>query len=438
MICLISISRRCSVKKTKQKMFTKQEWSWIFYDWANSAYSIFIATVLPIFASSVARVSGIDSVTHTANWGYTSAIACVLVALSSPILGTLADYKGVRKRFFIAFFLLGVLSTGIIPIANSYIAVLIIYGITNFGFAGANVFYDAFLLDVTTNDRMDKVSSWGFGMGYIGGSTIPFLVTIALNLFGERIGVDGTMTMQISCFLTAIWWALFTLPLIFNVKQISGIEREPHMVANSFKRLGHTLKNIKKHKFLFIFLIAYFFYIDGVGTIIKMATTYGDALGIDSTALMVGLLITQVVAFPCAIIYGKLASRFSSKKMILVGIVTYFAVCVVGYFMKSATEFYILAGLVGTAQGGIQALSRSYFGKAIPDKRQAGEFFGFFSIFSKFESVLGTFLMSTVITLTNNINLGVVSILLTFIIGGTLMLFVPDDKNLEQAKAITE
>ena len=213
MICLISISRRCSVKKTKQKMFTKQEWSWIFYDWANSAYSIFIATVLPIFASSVARVSGIDSVTHTANWGYTSAIACVLVALSSPILGTLADYKGVRKRFFIAFFLLGVLSTGIIPIANSYIAVLIIYGITNFGFAGANVFYDAFLLDVTTNDRMDKVSSWGFGMGYIGGSTIPFLVTIALNLFGERIGVDGTMTMQISCFLTAIWWAVFTLPL---------------------------------------------------------------------------------------------------------------------------------------------------------------------------------------------------------------------------------
>ncbi|MDO4568290.1 MAG: MFS transporter, partial [Clostridia bacterium] len=415
----------------QQRMFSKEEWSWIFYDWANSAYAIFIATVLPIFALSMANSAGVDSTTHTANWGFTSAIACALVALASPILGTIADYKGVRKRFFIAFFALGVLSTGIIPIVNEYMAVLVIYALTNFGFAGANVFYDAFLLDVTTPARMDKVSTWGFGMGYIGGSTIPFLVTIALNIWGESIGVDGAMTVRIACFLTAAWWAVFTLPLLVNVRQISGIEREPRMVANSFRRLGEVFRNIKQYKHLVLFLVAYFFYIDGVGTIIKMATTYGGALGIGSTELMLGLLITQVVAFPCAILYGKLAGRFSAKTMILAGICTYFAVCIVGFFMRSATEFYILAGLVGTAQGGIQALSRSYFGKAIPDKRRAGEFFGFFSVFSKFESVLGTFLMGIVITVTQNINMGVLPVLIMFIVGGIIMLRVPSDKALD-------
>ncbi|MEG1548153.1 MAG: MFS transporter [Clostridia bacterium] len=412
--------------------FSKTEKAWIMYDWANSAYSIFIAVVLPLFAASLAKGAGVDVATHTSNWGIASSIACAIVAVCAPILGAMADYKGLRMRFFISFFVIGVLSTGIIPAINSYMAILIIYGVTNFGFAGANVFYDAFLVDVTSIERMDKVSTWAFGMGYIGGSTIPFLVTIALSTFGHLIGISGTQTMQISAIITALWWAVFTMPFIRNVKQITAIEREKGIIIKSFKRLGSTLKNIKNHKALFIFLIGYFFYIDGVGTIIKMATTYGSALGIDDTALMIGLLITQVVAFPCAILYGNLAAKFSAKRMILVGIATYFGVCLVGYFMSTAWHFYLLACLVGTAQGGIQALSRSYFGKLIPDKNRAGEFFGFYNIFSKFESVVGTALMAVVIRLTGNVNAGVLSVLAMFIIGGLITLSVPDDKKIPE------
>ncbi len=421
-------------KSRRHTMFTKPEKGWIMYDWANSAYSIFIAVVLPLFAASLAAEAGVDTVTHTANWGIASSIACAIVAVCAPILGAMADYKGLRKRFFIAFFIIGVLSTGIIPVVNNYMAILIIYGVTNFGFAGANVFYDAFLIDVTTVNRMDKVSTWAFGMGYIGGSTIPFLVTIAMSTFGHLIGITGAMTMQISALITAVWWAVFTIPFLRNCKQLTSIQPERGIISSSFKQLGNTLKHIKKHKFLFLFLIGYFFYIDGVGTIIKMATTYGSALGIDDTALMIGLLITQVVAFPCAILYGNLAAKYSAKRMILVGICTYFGVCLVGYFMCKAWHFYLLAALVGTAQGGIQALSRSYFGKLIPDKTRAGEFFGFYNIFSKFESVLGTALMALIVSLTGNVNAGVLSVLAMFIIGGAITLRVPDDKGMAAAE----
>ncbi len=412
--------------QAKQKRFTKTETSWMLYDWANSAYSILVAAVLPLFASSMAENAGVSAVQHTANWGYASSLTGLVVAVLAPILGSIADYRTLRMRLFTAFFAVGVLSTGLIPVTNAYVGLLILYGITNFGFSGANVFYDAFLVDVTTPERMDKVSTWGFGLGYIGGSTIPFLVSIALIMKGSAFGIDALMAMRIACFITALWWALFTIPFFRNVRQVTAIDPEPHMIANSLKRLGGTFRDIKKHKHLFVFLIAYFFYIDGVGTIIKMASTYAAALGLDATSIILGLLLTQVVAFPCSILYGKLCERFSAKKMLYVGIVTYLLVCVVGFVMAHAWQFFLLAGLVGTAQGGIQALSRSYFGKLIPDKRRSGEFFGLYNIFGKFESVMGTALMGLVASLTGRVNDGVVPIAITFLIGATLLFFVPE------------
>ncbi len=414
--------------QTKQKRFTRQETSWMFYDWANSAYSILAAAVLPLFAGAMAESAGVSAVAHTANWGYASSLTGLVVAVLAPILGSITDYRTLRMRLFAAFFAVGVLSTGLIPMTNSYIGLLILYGVTNFGFSGANVFYDAFLVDVTTPERMDKVSTWGFGLGYIGGSTIPFLISIALIMKGSLIGIDEMMAMRISCFITALWWAVFTIPFFRNVRQITAIEPEPHMIANSLKRLGGTFRDIKKHKNLFIFLIAYFFYIDGVGTIIKMASTYASALGLGATSIILGLLLTQVVAFPCSILYGKLCDRFSAKKMLFFGIGTYLLVCVTGFLMAQAWQFFLLAGLVGTAQGGIQALSRSYFGKLIPDKHRAGEFFGLYNIFGKFESVLGTALMGLVMSMTGRVNYGVLPVAVTFLIGATLLFFVKEEK----------
>lgn len=415
----------------EEKRFTKQERSWMFYDWANSAYSILIASVLPIYAKALASAAGVSDTQYLSGWSFVSAFTGVIIAILAPILGTIADYRAVRKKFFVAFFVVGVLATGIIPVANAYAGLLILYAVTWIGFAGANVFYDSFLVDVTTPARMDRVSTWGFGLGYIGGSTIPFVVSIALIMFGKRIGVDQMSAMRISCLLTAVWWAVFSIPFLRNVKQVSCIEHEPHMIRQSFLRLGQLFREASRYRSLFLFLLAYFFYIDGVGTIITMATSYSSALGLTATTLTLGLLLVQVVAFPFSILYGKLSERFSAKKMIWAGIITYLLVCGVGFMMREAWHFYLLAFLVGTAQGGIQALSRSYFGKLVPDPHRAGEFFGLYNIFGKFETVLGTFLMGLVVSLTGVVNYGVLPVAAMFVIGAVLMLFVPDDKKVK-------
>ncbi|MDL2217244.1 MFS transporter [Christensenellaceae bacterium OttesenSCG-928-M15] len=414
----------------KKKRFTKPESSWMMYDWANSAYSILIAAVLPLYASAIASLNGVSETQHVANWGYASSVTGLIVAVLAPILGSIADYRSQRMRFFAAFFIVGVLSTGLLTFSSAYIPLLILYGVTHFGFAGANVFYDAFLVDVTTPERMDKISTWGYAVGYIGGSTIPFLVSIALIMFGSNFGVDEVLAMRISCMITAIWWTVFTIPFFRHVRQHTFIEREPHMIKNSLKRLKGTFKAIRHYKYMFLFLIAYFFYIDGVGTIIKMATTYADALHLDMVSIILGLLITQIVAFPSSIIYGNLSAKYSAKRLLQFGILTYFAVCIVAFTMEKAWQFYLLATLVGTAQGGIQALSRSYFGKLIEDKQRSGEFFGLYNIFGKFESVMGTALMGIVVTATGNVHLGVIPIMVSFAVGFILLLFVPDDKKL--------
>jgi MFS transporter, UMF1 family len=407
---------------------TKTEKSWILYDWANSAYSMTVtSTILPIYFKSITQSAGVASNTSTAYWGYANSIYTILLVLIAPILGTIADYKGYKKKFFTLFFTIGLAFTALLSVIPTklWLLLLIFYIISAIGFSGSNTFYDAFLVDVTTEERMDKISSYGFAWGYIG-STIPFIICIAIIMLSQYnlIPIDQTTASKIAFVITAIWWGLFTIPMFKNVKQNYGIENEPNPVINSFKRIYKTFKNIKKHKATFMFLIAYFFYIDGVDTIIKMSTAYGTDLGISATNLLIILLVTQFVAFPFALLYGKLAEKYRAKNMLYIGIIVYTIICIYAYFMKTTLDFWILAMLVGTSQGGIQALSRSYFGKLIP-KENANEFFGFYNIFGKFAAIMGPLLLGIVAQVTGKTTNGVFSIIILFIIGGLLLTRVP-------------
>ncbi|MDO4719339.1 MAG: MFS transporter [Peptostreptococcaceae bacterium] len=411
--------------------YSKKELSWIFYDWANSAYSITITTaILPVYFKSVFQNAGGSGSLSTAYWGYTNSVATLILAVMAPVLGSIADYYGYKKKFFTAFFLLGVVFTALLSIVpqTKWMLLLGFYVLTMVGFYGANVFYDAFLVDVTEEKRMDIVSSMGFGLGYIG-STIPFMASMALILLSQKgkISIPVITATKISFLITAGWWGLFSLPILKNVHQQYGIEPEPNPVRKSFARIRDTFHNIRRHRSAFMFLLAYFFYIDGVDTIIKMSTAYGTDLGISSSQLMIILLATQFVAFPFAILYGKLAERFPGKTMLFVGICIYTIICIYGFFLKNVRDFWILAMMVATSQGGMQALSRSYFGKLIP-KEKSNEFFGFYNIFGKFAAIMGPLLMGVITQITGKSNYGVVSIILLFVIGGVLLKRVPAEE----------
>jgi MFS transporter, UMF1 family len=415
---------------------TKQEKSWVFYDWANSAYSILITTaIFPLYFKASATKAGLAASTSTAYWGYANSFATLLISLCAPILGSIADFKGFKKRFFTFFFALGIVFTLLLAVvpSNQWLILLICYMFTVIGFGGTNIFYDAFLVDVTTEERMNKISSRGYAMGYIG-STIPFIIGIALILLSDKgvIPLTVTVASQASFAITALWWGLFTIPMLKHVKQVYYKERVPNPISNGFKQLFETFKKIKLYRPLFLFLIAYFFYIDGVNTIITMSTAYGSDLGIDSTNLLIILFATQVVAAPFAVLYGRLADKFKSKTMLLVGIFVYIVICTYAYFLKTTLDFWILAMLVASSQGGIQALSRSYFAKLVP-KESSNEFFGFYSIFYKFAAILGPFLVGFTAQLTGNTNSGVFSLIVLFIVGGIVLLRVPEAEDVSKS-----
>ncbi|MCH6266788.1 MULTISPECIES: MFS transporter [Neobacillus] len=419
---------------------TKQEKSWVFYDWANSAYSILITTaVFPLYFKAAAKEAGLAGATSTAYWGYANSFATLLISICAPVLGSIADFRGFKKRFFTFFFALGVIFTFLLAVVPSsqWMILLICYMVTVIGFGGTNIFYDAFLVDVTTEERMNKISSRGFAMGYIG-STIPFIMGIALIILAQQsiLPLSVTVASQVAFAITALWWGLFTIPMLKNVNQVYYKERVPNPVSNGFKQLFITFKKIKLYRPLFLFLLAYFFYIDGVNTIITMSTAYGSDLGIDSTNLLIILFATQVVAAPFAILYGKLADRFKGKTMLLVGIFVYIIICTYAYFLKTVLDFWILAMLVASSQGGIQALSRSYFAKLVP-KESANEFFGFYSIFYKFAAILGPFLVGFTAQMTGNTNSGVFSLIVLFIIGGIILMRVPESNQATQSNSIT-
>ena len=406
---------------------TKQEKAWIMEDWANSAYSIAITTaILPVFFKSVVA-KDLSSSLSTAYLGYSNSIYTAILAILAPILGAIADYKGYKKKLFTFFLLIGVLSTGLLSIIGegNWFLCLAIYALSAIGFSGSNIFYDAFLVDVTDDSRMDVVSSYGFGLGYIG-STIPFIVSILFISKPSLIGMDTIGATRLSFIITALWWLVFSLPMLKHVDQKYYIEPSKSPIKESFKRLYDTFKNAKKNRNVFLFLIAYFFYIDGVSTIIKMSTAYGMDIGLSSNTLMIILLVLQIVAFPFAILYGKLAKKFSGKVMILVGIVVYTIICIYAYFIKTALDYWILAILVGSAQGGIQALSRSFFGKIIP-KEKSSEFFGIYNIFGRFSAIFGPLMMGSISQITGDSRIGVFSIVALFIIGGLLFLRVKEE-----------
>lgn len=404
---------------------TKEEKSWILYDCGNSAYSMAVTTaLLPIIFGMFKNVGS------SMDLGYFNSIASILIAVFSPVLGTIADYKDKKKRFFIFFAALGVLSTAglaFIPPASGQWKILIgFYILSAIGFAGSNIFYDAFIVDVSSDKQMDKVSSRGFAYGYIS-SVIPFGISLMLILF---LGMDKALGYQVGFIITALWWGLLTVPIIINVKQKYYIEPEPKPIINSFKRMANTIANIKKYKTVFIFLVAYFLYIDGVDTIIKMVVPYATSvLGEDSfdTVTLLGiLLIIQIIAFPCAIIYGNLAKKYSARNMIIIAIFTYIVCCITAFFITSVWHIFILGAMIGSAQGGIQALSRSYYAKIIP-KEKSNEFFGFYNIFGKFAAIIGPALMSITAAMAEEARYSILSIIPLFIVGFLVVIILPKD-----------
>lgn len=407
---------------------TKEERSWILQDFGNSAYSITITTaILPIFFKSVAA-SQLPDATSTAYWGYANSLATLLIALLAPLLGTIADFRGVKKRLFAGFTLTAIISSALLATVGEgrWLYALIIYIVTAVAFNGSSIYYDAFLTDVTTDDRMDDISSKGFGYGYLGG-TIPFVLSLGLILSAEKIGLTVTFATQMAFIITALWWMVFTVPMLKNVKQNYYIEGEPSKIKESFSMLWKTLLEITKNKMVLYFMIAYFFYIDGVHTVITMATAYGVDVGVDSDRLLIILVAIQLVAFPFAILYGKLAKIFGARKMIMAGIITYTVISIYGYFLKTELDFWILAMLVASAQGGIQALSRSYFGKLIP-KNKSAEYFSIFNIFGKVSSIFGPLLMGLVISMTGETRYGILSLIILFVLGAYFFLKIKDEK----------
>jgi UMF1 family MFS transporter len=409
--------------------YNKEEKSWMMYDWASSAYSIIITTaIFPIYFKSVADNAGVNQADSTAYLGYTISISTFILALLGPILGTLADYKGMKGKFFRFFFFMGTLSTAallFVP-SDNWLLLLIVYTLTSLGARGANVFYDAYIVDVTENDRMDDISAKGYALGYVG-SVIPFVFCIAVIILSQMglIPVSVTVASRIAFLITALWWFSFTIPMFKNVKQRYWVEREPRVIVNSIRRLGKTFKEIKKYRTIFLFLLSYFFYIDGVGTIISMSTAYGTDLGLGSTELIIALLAVQIVAAPFAVLFGKLANRFGARKMIFTGIIIYMIVCIYAMFLKTIVDFWVLAMLVATAQGGIQSLSRSYFAQMVP-KEKVNEFFGFYNIFGRFASVSGPILVGLTTQLTGSSAFGVFSLVILFAIGFVVLIFVPN------------
>ena len=390
---------------------TPREKRWIMYDVGNSAFVLLSTAVVPIYANSLLEAAGQDNIVST--WGYAQTVASLVIALLMPILGSIADVQGMKIKFFLGFFLTGVVMCLGMSLPLGWLAFLIVYVLATIGLNGSLTFYDSMLIDTTSNERMDKVSSHGYAWGYVG-STIPFIVCIAVIFGGPSLlGLDTATCTRISFLITAVWWVAFTVPLLRSYRQVhyrTTADHTAEAVRGTFRELAATFRRIAHDRSLLLFMIAFFFYIDAVNTVISMSTSYGTQLGIDSTQLVIALLVTQFVAFPCAILYGRLAGRFGAKRMIVIAVIAYLGIVMfAAFFLKTAVEFWILAILVGMFQGGIQALSRSYYGKIIP-KDHANEYYGFYDIFGKTASVLGTFLVATTTAVTGNASAGVLSI----------------------------
>jgi MFS transporter, UMF1 family len=414
----------------------KTQLSWALYDFGNSAFATtMLAAILPIFYSSVAA-NTIDDGLATSYWGYANSIAVLIVAILAPILGAIADFSAAKKKFLRFFAFMGMIASVSLAFTGEgdYIFVAVLFIIGSIGFSGANIFYDAFLPEVADDDDIDKVSSKGFALGYVGGG-ILLLINVVMILKPALFGLDVVGAMKVSFAMVGIWWLIFSIPLLRNIhdEKRQPVKRDKAYIAIGFSRIGNTFKEIKQFKQLLLFLFAFWLFNDGISTIIRMATIYGTEIGIGQNDLIVALLITQFVGIPSTFFFGWLAGKISPKRALMITLFVYLGIVILGYFMNSAIHFYILATIVGLVQGGAQALSRSIYGRMVPANKK-GEFFGFYGISSKFSAVFGPFLFGFVGQLTGNSRYGILSLIFFFIAGIIILSFVNVQKGVEAAK----
>ena len=409
--------------KEKSKL-TALEKHWILYDIGNSAFTLLVSTLIPIYFNSLAGAAGVHEDMYLSYWGYAGSISTILVAIIAPICGTLSDRR-FKKPIFLLTVILGCIACACLGVTTHWLAFLGIFILAKIGFHSSIVFYDSMLPEVTTEERMDNISSMGYAYGYIG-SVIPFVLCLVLVLFGESFGLSMGSAMVVAFLITAAWWALFTAPLMKSYRQTAYMEKKGTALGDTFRQLFETFKEARKEKHVFVYLISFFFFINGVYTIIDMATAYGSALGLDSTGLLLALLLTQVVAFPCAIIFGKLSAKYDTGLLIKISIVCYTVITLFGMFLVSLWQFWLLAVLVGMFQGGIQAMSRSYLGKIIRPER-SGEFYGLMDICGKGASFVGTTLVAVVSQATADVKLSLLGITLqneNLAVGSLIVLFI--------------
>ena len=403
---------------------TALERSWILYDIANSAFTLLVSTLIPIYFNSLASSAGVNEDMYLSYWGYAGSLSTILVAIIAPICGTLSDRR-FKKPIFLLTVILGCIACACLGVTTHWLAFLGIFILAKIGFHSSIVFYDSMLPEVTTEERMDNISSMGYAYGYIG-SVIPFVLCLVLVLFGESFGLSMGSAMVVAFLITAAWWALFTAPLAKSYRQTAYMEKKGTALGDTFRQLVNTFKEARKEKHIFVYLLSFFFFINGVYTIIDMATAYGSALGLDSTGLLLALLLTQIVAFPCAIIFGRLSAKYDTGLLIKISIVCYTVITLFGMFLVSLWQFWVLAVLVGMFQGGIQAMSRSYLGKIIPAER-SGEFYGLMDICGKGASFVGTTLVAVVSQTTAGVKLSILGITLqneNLAVGSLIVLFI--------------
>ena len=404
--------------------------SWALYDWANSAFATTVmAGFFPLFFKSfwAADLSPAES---TAVIGTTNSLAGLLIVLLAPFLGAYSDLGKLKKKFLAFFALLGVLSTGylyFIPQGDWVIAASL-YALAVIGFSGGNIFYDSLIASVSKQEQRNKVSSLGFSLGYLGGGLL-FVINVLMYLNPAWFGLSSQSEAILWSFVSvAVWWAVFSLPLFMSVEEKSNAEISKGLfktITEAFKAVASTLREIKKHKRVAIFLIAYWLYIDGVDTIVRMAVAYGSDIGLDASSMITALLLTQFVGFPATLVFGIYADKIGFKKILTIGISIYILVTFYAYYMSTALEFYILAGTVGLVQGGVQAISRSFFSTIIPVNKEA-QFFGFYNLVGKSAVFLGPVLVSWVALIFGNPRFGILSLLFLLVPGLILLWMVPD------------
>jgi UMF1 family MFS transporter len=409
--------------------------AWALYDWANSAFSITVITAFfPLMLKRYWSAAG-DPTASTFELGVANAIGSVAIAVLSPLLGALADRGGTRKRDLAVFAAIAIAATaGLALVApGGATAAIALYVVATIGFSASNMYYDALLVDVAPESKWHRVSALGFALGYLGGGVL-FALNVATTLWPRAFGfADATAALRASFVMVALWWALFSIPLLVHVHEKRRSPSAGAPIAGSLRRLGATLRDLRRFRAVALFLLAYWLYIDGVGTIARMALDYGIAIGLDERHLIGALLITQFVGFPASIAYGRLGARFGPRPAIGAGIAVYAAASVWAYFMSSAWEFYALAIVVGLVQGGVQSLSRSVFARMVPPAK-AAEFFGFYNMLGKFAAVLGPLLIGVVALASGSSRVGIVSIVAMFVAGGLLLRAVDEDEAVRVAR----